>query len=153
MHTRRIRRIIRNLADAVTGPNSRVTGAIEHAAVLRGKQRLKDVSKGIQHLCDWLAFCHCFVDVDERLDEAAVLGCCVVECVGNVCVGQVWLDGCVGGGWCHVEVDEDAVHKGDGAVDERRVPDFGLAYFDRERGNLVLDEGGFYAAGFTDVDF
>lgn len=150
IRTIRIRRVVRNLANAAARFARRISRALEHPPVRRRDQRLQNVAKRVAHVRDGLALGDRLVDLDKALDEAAVLGVGIVEGVCDVDIGQVGLDGGVAGG--NLQIDHDAVDEGDSAVDQRGVPDLGLAHFDSQAGDPVVDEGGFDAARLARVD-
>lgn len=64
-----------------------------------------------------------------------------MERVGDVHIAEVRLDGGVRGS--KLQVNHDAVDEGDGAVDERVVPDLGLAHLDGDGRDFGAHEGGF----------
>lgn len=146
----RVSRVIRNLAHTLPRLCGRVPGALEHAAISGGHESFQDVAEHVAHTRDGLALGDRLVDLDQALDEASELGVCVVEGVGDVRVGEVGLDGGVAGR--DVQVHHDAVDEVDGAVDQRCVPDLGLAHLDCQAGNAVVDKGRLDAAWLAGVD-
>lgn len=73
-----------------------------------------------------------------------------MECGSNICVAQIGLDGFVGGR--DLQVNQNAVHEVDGAVDEAGVPDARFAHFYGQGRNFVVDESCLDGARFSGVD-
>lgn len=138
------------MAHTLTRLGGRVPGTLEHAAISGGHKSFQDFAEHVAHMRDRLALGDWLVDLDQTLDEASVLGVCIVEGGSDVCVGEIGLDGGVAGR--DVQVHHDAVDEVDGAVDQRGVPDLGLAHLDCQAGNAVVDEGRLDAAWLAGVD-
>jgi hypothetical protein len=148
--TRRVGRVVGNLADTAARLNAGITRALEHASIRRRVQCLENIAKGVEDISNSLALCDRLIDSNKPLDKAAILRERIVEGVGNINGTQIRLDRLVGRQ--HVQVHHDAVDKIDGAINQTRIPHLGLAHLNRDTRHFIAHKRRLDGPGLTGIN-